>query len=86
MNPELKHFLPFKSVAIALLFSILFGPLGVLYSTVSGGIVMIVIGFIVICDKFMVPLVLVWLLSCIVSVIAVNRYNKRIWLERNKSN
>lgn len=32
-----------KSVAVALLLTILFGPLGMLYSTITGGIIMLVV-------------------------------------------
>ena len=37
---------PRKSVIVALLLTLLFGPLGMLYSTVTGGIVMLVLTFI----------------------------------------
>jgi hypothetical protein len=70
--------LPLKSIAGALLFSVILGPIGLLYASTLGGIVMIVIGFIAVCCKFPVPVILVWLISCIWSVIAVNRYNRRV--------
>ncbi|MDR3491802.1 MAG: hypothetical protein P4M12_07165 [Gammaproteobacteria bacterium] len=70
--------LPFKSVAGALLFSALLGPVGLLYASSVGGIIMIVIGFVVCCSKLFVPILFVWLISCIWSVLATNRYNKKI--------
>jgi hypothetical protein len=70
--------LPFKSVAGALLFSALLGPVGVLYSSMIGGLVMIVLGFIVLSSKLMVPIILVWVISCIWGVAAANCYNKKL--------
>jgi hypothetical protein len=75
---QLKPVLPFKNLAGALLFTVFLGPIGLLYASSFGGILMIVLGFIVVCAKFMVPIVLVWLISCIWSVLAVNKYNKKI--------
>lgn len=72
-----KKTLPLKNVAGALLFSVILGPVGLLYATSLGGIIMIVIGFIVACSKFIVPIVMVWLICCIWSVLAVNHYNKK---------
>jgi hypothetical protein len=73
--------LPFKNLAGALLFCVFLGPVGLLYASSAGGITMIVIGFIVACFKFMVPVILVWLICCIWSVLAVNKYNKKIVTE-----
>lgn len=70
--------LPLKSVAGALLFTVFLGPVGLLYASAFGGIVMIILGFIAVCAKFFVVLSLVWLSSCIWSVLAVNRYNRRV--------
>ena len=70
--------LPFKSVAGALLFSALLGPIGLLYASVLGGVTMIILGFIVLCSKLWVPVAFVWVGSCIWSTAAVNRYNKKI--------
>lgn len=71
--------LPFKSTAIALLFAAILGPVGLLYSSLLGGVVMIVVGFVVVSCKFIVPIIIVWLISCIWSVAAVNRYNKMVF-------
>lgn len=72
-NPKL----PFKSVAGALLFCVFLGPVGLLYASVRGGIFMIVLGFIVLSSKLLVPIALVWVISCIWSVTATNRYNQK---------
>jgi hypothetical protein len=73
-----KLTLPLKNLAGALLFTVFLGPIGLLYASSLGGIVMIVLGFIVACCKYTVPIVFVWLISCIWSVVAVNRYNRKI--------
>ena len=70
--------LPFKSVAGALLFTVILGPVGLLYSTVWGGVVMILLGLVVISSKLIVPIIFVWVISCIWTAAAVNKYNKKI--------
>lgn len=75
---KFKPPVPFKSTAAALLFCALLGPVGLLYSTVVGGVVMLVLGFIVLGFKFIVPIVFVWLISCVWGVAATNRYNKKL--------
>jgi hypothetical protein len=69
--------LPFKSVAVALIFAVLLGPIGILYSSVLGGVIMIILGFIVISSRLIVPIILVWLVSCVWGVMAANRYNRK---------
>lgn len=75
-----KQTLPPKNLAGALLFTVFLGPVGLLYASSLGGIIMIVLGFIVACSKFVIPIVMVWLICCIWSVLAVNRYNRKIML------
>ncbi len=75
---KIKLTLPLKTVAGALLFAVFLGPVGLLYATSLGGIIMICLGFVVFSSPYLVPKIMVWLISCIWSVIAVNRYNKRI--------
>lgn len=81
---ELKSHLPFKNLAGALLFTIFLGPLGLLYASSLGGIIMIILGFITACSKLIVPNIFVWIGSSIWSVLATNRYNKKILRELNK--
>lgn len=69
---------PFKNLAGALLFSVFLGPVGLLYASSLGGIIMIIIGFIVACTPYLVPKIIVWLICCVWSVLAVNRYNKKL--------
>ncbi|MDR3477465.1 MAG: hypothetical protein P4M14_05470 [Gammaproteobacteria bacterium] len=70
--------LPFKSVAIALLFSMFFGPVGLLYASTLGGTLLILLAFVGVCIKQFVTVTMIWLLACIWSVAATNRYNRKI--------
>lgn len=70
--------LPYKSVAGALLFSILLGPVGLLYASFWGGFMMITVGIVVISNKFIFPIILLWIVCCIWSVGAVESYNRKI--------
>lgn len=78
MNESTGYRLPLKSVAVALLFAVFLGPVGLLYATSFGGIVMIPIGFFMVCTKLWVLVLFVWLISCVWSVLATNRYNKKL--------
>jgi hypothetical protein len=71
-------FLPFKSLAGALLLSIFFGPVGLLYASTLGGIAMIILGCITVSSLLPVPIIIVWLGSCIWSVVATNEHNKKM--------
>ncbi len=70
--------LPFKSVAGALLLAAFLGPIGVLYSSMTGGIIMILLGLVTLHTKLYGPMILVWLISCIWSVGAANRFNRKM--------
>lgn len=70
--------LPFKNLAVSLLFSIFLGPVGLLYASTLGGTIMIVLGFIGVCLGQFVTVSIIWLFSCIWSVAATNRYNRKI--------
>lgn len=70
-----KYF--FKSVVTGLIFTILFGPVGLLYASLSGGIVMIVIGIIVISYHYLFPIILCWLICCVWCVSAIEKHNKK---------
>lgn len=69
---------PYKSVAAALLFSVILGPIGLLYSSFWGGVIMTLIGIVVLSNKFIFPIILVWIGSCIWGVGAVEAYNRQL--------
>ena len=66
-----------KSAAIAIVLAIFFGPLGLLYSSVLGGIIMMVLGLIIGLITFGIGLIVVWIASIIWAVVAVNIANKK---------
>ena len=79
-------FLPYKNLAASLLFSVFLGPVGLLYATARGGIIMAVIAFVVISSRFPVPIIITWVSCCIWSVLATNRYNQKLMEARIRNN
>ncbi len=70
--------LPLKSVAGALLFSVILGPVGLLYASTFGGALLMFLTVNLVTHKFYSSAVLMWLIACVWSVAAVNRYNRKI--------
>lgn len=73
--------LPFKSLALALVFAVILGPVGLLYASFWGGVMLIPLGIVMICCRFMFLAMLVWVLSCIWAVRAVEQYNKKLIIQ-----
>jgi hypothetical protein len=76
--------MPFKSVAAALLFSAILGPVGLLYASFWGGFFMIFIGMVVIAAQHAFPIILLWTICCIWAVGAVESYNKMVMMNAQK--
>ncbi len=72
--------LPFKSVAAALVFSVLLGPVGLLYASFWGGFFMTMIGMVILKSGMFFSIVLWWVSCSIISVGAAERYNRKILL------
>ena len=70
--------LPTKSIVVSLLLTFFFGPLGMLYSTVIGAIVMLIISVIVGIVTFGIGLVFTQPICMIWGAIAVNSYNNKL--------
>lgn len=62
-----------KSVIAAFLLAFFFGPLGLLYATIGGGIVMIIVAFIVGIVTFGFGALITWPIAVIWAVIAAMR-------------
>jgi hypothetical protein len=74
-------FQPYKSVAGALLFAAVLGPVGLLYSSFWGGLFMISVTMIAATiSQTIVPVVLLWIFSCVWGVGAVEKYNRKIMM------
>jgi len=67
-----------KSVGIAFLLAFLFGPLGLFYASVVGGIVMFFLGILIAIVTFGFGLIFVWLACIIWAIIAANNANKKM--------
>lgn len=77
-NKNVMVVVPTKSVGVSLILTFLFGPLGMLYSTVLGAIIMffvdIIVGFLTfgLGLFFTQPICMIW------GAIATHNYNKRL--------
>ena len=67
-----------KSVGVAILLTLLFGPLGMLYSTISGALVMIVVSIILGFFTLGFSLLLTWPVSVIWGAMAASAHNQRV--------
>lgn len=74
-----------KSVGLAFLFAFLFGPLGLLYASIIGGIIMCVLAIIISIFTLGLGLILVWPISIIWAIIAVSSENKRVLTTTNQN-
>lgn len=79
--------LPYKSVAVALLFCVALGPIGLLYASFWGGTIMLLLSIVVISmGKFLFVTLLLWLACCVWGVRAVESYNKKLMTIYAKKN
>lgn len=69
---------PLKSVAGALIFCVILGPVGLLYASFWGGVIMTLFGIVVVCSRMIFPIILLWIICCIWAVKAVEVYNRKI--------
>lgn len=67
-----------KSVGISILLTVLFGPLGMLYSTIVGSIVMIILSIIVAAFTLGFGLVITWPICIVWGAVAAGSYNKKL--------
>ena len=67
-----------KNMGIALLLAFLFGPIGLCYSTVKGGVIMFLISLVVILVTFGFGVLIMWIPCVIWAYIATNNYNKEL--------
>lgn len=78
MVPQLIMMQNKKSMGIALLLSLLFGPLGLLYSSIMGGVVMLVLSLIIVPLTLGIGALITWPICVIWSIIAVRKHNAEI--------
>ena len=78
-NEEPKQVIvtPTKSMGIAILLTVLFGPLGMLYSTIWGAIIMFVISVVVGFLTLGLGLIVTWPICIIWAAVSTSSYNKK---------
>lgn len=69
---------PLRSPIAALLLALFLGPIGLIYASMLGAIIMIFLFLIAYGSHSSYPIALVWIVSCFWAVIAANRYNRRM--------
>lgn len=67
-----------KNVGIAIILTFLFGPLGMFYSTIIGGIVMLVVSLFVAIFTLGIGLLFTWPVCIIWGAIAAKNYNDNL--------
>ena len=70
-----------KSMGVTILLTFLFGPLGMVYSTVAGAIVMIIVSVLVALITLGFGLFITWPICIIWAAIATNNYNRNLGVE-----
>lgn len=70
--------LPLKSVGVALLYTVILGPLGLLYASIRGSLVMLLAALVVISGHYWFLTLLVWIISCVWGVAAVESFNRNV--------
>ena len=76
--PQRLVIVPAKSAGVAILLPVLFGPLGLLYSTVMGAIVMFVVNIVIAMVTMGFGLILTWPICGIWAFVAVKSHNKKL--------
>ncbi len=66
-----------KSVGLAFLLAFLFGPLGMLYSTVTGALVMLLVDLVILIPTVGFGLLVTWPICVIWAVVAANSQNEQ---------
>ena len=67
-----------KSLGIALLLTFIFGPIGMLYATIWGGFIMLLINLVIGIPTFGLGLIFTWPIQLIWVTLAVRSYNKKL--------
>jgi len=77
-KPQVVIAAPTKSMGVSIILTILFGPLGMLYSTILGGVIMgvlfLIIGFL----TAGLGLIVLWPICIVWAAVATNSYNKKL--------
>jgi len=77
-NPQTVVAIPVKSVGVSLLLTFFFGPLGMLYSTIWGGVIMLIVSIILGLVTLGLSFFLTWPVCMIWGAVAASSYNKKL--------
>ena len=77
-RPQTVIAVPTKSMGIAIILTILFGPLGMLYATIPGAIVMFILKLLAFVLTAGLGLILLWPIAVVWSAMAVKSHNDRL--------
>ena len=77
-RPQRVVVTPTKSMGISIILTVLFGPVGMLYSTIWGGIIMGVISLLVGIFTLGLGLLITWPICLIWAALATSSYNKKL--------
>jgi hypothetical protein len=82
LRPEPQHVIVTspKSIGLALVLTFFFGPLGMLYSTTTGGIVMFIVTIVVGIFTVGIGLFVTWPICMIWAAVAASNSNKKLGL------
>lgn len=69
---------PTKSAGVAILLTVLFGPLGMFYSTIAGASVMIVVSLVVALFTLGFGLILTWPICIVWAAMAASSHNQKL--------
>ncbi len=67
-----------KSVGIGLLLTFIFGPIGMLYGTIWGGFIMMVVNLVIGIPTFGLGLLFTWPIQLIWVALSIRSYNKKL--------
>ena len=68
-----------KSMGVAVVLTVLFGPLGMFYSTIIGALIMLFFGGFLIIVTFGIGLLITWPISLIWTILAVQSHNSKLY-------
>lgn len=78
--------LPYKSRAVSLLFTLFFGPVGLLYASMWGGVITSFAAIAVFGSALPGPIIFFWLMCNIFGVMSVQWYNDKIIMAKLRLN
>ncbi len=77
-GPQQVVVTPTKSMGLAILLTVLFGPIGMFYSTIWGAIIMVPISAVVIFFTFGIGVLVTWPICIIWTAVATSSHNKKL--------